>query len=182
MATAIGEREGGAKSGDKENNSNSENANKMSVLAKGESSTDTFTGAFASGSVIGGAAGLLLQLRAGSGAFEWKAVPYSMARGALAFGSALGIYEATNCKLKQTGVMGDLPSSIVAGGIGTGVGGFLFSAFPWTRPNSTKIYAEKFKQFQREIPKNFAKYVAIGGVYFGLESVILSKYFPDQQG
>jgi len=104
MATAIGEREGGAKSGDKENNSNSENANKMSVLAKGESSTDMFTGAFASGSVIGGAAGLLLQLRAGSGAFEWKAVPYSMARGALAFGSALGIYEATNCKLKQTGV------------------------------------------------------------------------------
>lgn len=181
MATAIGVKEGGAKSGDKENNSNSENANKMSEMAKGECSLDMFTGALARGSVIGGAAGLLMQLRAGSGAFSLKAVPYSMVRGALAFGSALGVYEATNCKLTQAGVMGDLSSSTVAGGVGTGLGGILFSAFPWTRPNSTKMYAEKFKQFQREIPKNFAKYAAIGGVYFGLESIVLSKYFPDQQ-
>lgn len=104
MATAIGVKEGGAKSGDKENNSNSENANKMSEMAKAECSLDMFTGALARGSVIGGAAGLLMQLRAGSGAFSLKAVPYSMVRGALAFGSALGVYEATNCKLTQTGV------------------------------------------------------------------------------
>lgn len=181
MATAIGEKEGGAKSGDKEINSNGENVNKISEIAKGECTVDMFTGALARGSVIGGAAGLVMQLRAGSGALSWKAVPYSMVRGALAFGSALGIYEATNCKLKQTGVMRDLSSSTVAGGIGTGLGGIVFSAFPWTRPNSKKMYPEKFKQFQREIPKNFAKYAAIGGVYFGLDSIILSKYFPDKQ-
>lgn len=181
MATAIGEKEGYAKSGEKENNSNGENVNKTSEIAKGGCTVDMFTGALVGGSVIGGAAGLVMQLRAGSGAFTWKAVPYSMVRGALAFGSALGVYEATKCKLMQTGVMDDPSSSTVAGGIGTGLGGIVFSAFPWTRPNSTKMYAEKFKQFQREIPKNFAKYAAIGGVYFGLESIILSKYFPDQQ-
>lgn len=43
-------------------------------------------------------------------------------------------------------VMDDLSSSSIAGSLGTGIGGILFGAFPWTRPNSTKMYQEKFKE------------------------------------
>ncbi|KAH9317781.1 hypothetical protein KI387_019550, partial [Taxus chinensis] len=90
----------------------------------------------------------------------WKAFPFSMVRGALAFGSALGIYEATKCKLMQIRAVDDLSSSAIAGSLATGLGGTLFGAFPWTRPNSMKMYSEKFQQFQKEIPKNFVKYEA----------------------
>ncbi|XP_057822166.2 uncharacterized protein LOC131034636 isoform X1 [Cryptomeria japonica] len=165
---------------EKKENSGTGNADKTSNTAENSCSLGMVTRAAGGGFIIGAAAGLTLELHSGF-LTSWKAFPNSMVRGAVAFGSALGIYEATKCKLLQTRVMDDLSSSSIAGSLGTGVGGTLFGAFPWTRPNSMKMYQERFQEFRKEIPKNFVKYAAIGGVYFALESIVISKYFPDKQ-
>ncbi|XP_057822168.2 uncharacterized protein LOC131034636 isoform X2 [Cryptomeria japonica] len=130
---------------EKKENSGTGNADKTSNTAENSCSLGMVTRAAGGGFIIGAAAGLTLELHSGF-LTSWKAFPNSMVRGAVAFGSALGIYEATKCKLLQTRVMDDLSSSSIAGSLGTGVGGTLFGAFPWTRPNSMKMYQERFQE------------------------------------